>query len=160
MECPVCLEECVCTKLVCGHGVCKSCIKAWSLKGCNDGCPMCRKPMYYRGCRAERQRWAQEKEDLQYTESFGRLIDEVFEYLMEEEMSFFFLEDMREIESTFNVLRREFNVLGRDGWEEGDIEYEILEEGLYLTPRMQNLYEDEPVKEYPADWRPAHFIVV
>ena len=161
MECPVCFEDCVCTKLVCGHGLCKGCIKKWSLKGCNDGCPMCRRPMYYRGCRAQRKQWAEEKEEEQYTESYGRLIESTFNVLVDDGMEEFFLEDMRDIESTFNVLKREFNVLSREGWDTEEIEYNILDEGLYLSEkRMKWVYDDEPVKEFPVDWRPAHFIVV
>jgi hypothetical protein len=116
--------------------------------------------MYYRGCRAERQRWAEEKEEEQYTQAFGNLIDILSQELFDDGMNFFFNGDMCEIESTFNVLKREFNVLGREGWDEGDIEYEILSEGLYLSPRIQHLYDDEPVKDIPVAWRPVHFIVV
>jgi hypothetical protein len=122
---------------------------------------MCRRPIYYRGCRSERLRWAEEKEDDQYTEAYGHLIDEVSATLIEDGMEMFFLEDMRDVESTFNVLRRSFNVLGREGWGIEDIENEILEDGLYLSNRRQRwFYDDEPVKEIPVDWRPSHFIVV
>jgi len=117
--------------------------------------------MYYRGCRAQRKQWADEKEEEQYTESYGRLIEGVIEVLVEDGMEMYFLEDMRDIESTFNVLKREFNVLRHEGWDTEEIEYNILDEGLYLSERrMRWLYDDDPVKDIPIVWRPAHFIVV
>jgi hypothetical protein len=157
----VCFEDCVCTKLVCGHGVCKSCIKKWYMKGCNDGCPMCRKPIYYRGCRADRQKWVEEKQEERYSESFGALIDGVAEELFETGMQMFFLEDMRDVESTFHVLKKDFDVIGSEGWDSEDIEYEILDEGLYLSRRhMKWFYDDDPIRETPIVWRPAHNFVV
>jgi hypothetical protein len=154
MECPVCFEDCFCIKLVCGHGVCPTCVKKWSLKGCNDGCPMCRKPMYYRGCREQRQKWADEKQDAEYVESFGKIIQEVSESLLEDNDERFFLGDMRDIESTFNALKE-------DGMSPDDIEYLIFEEGMYISARSQRFqYDDEPQKESVMVWRPAHNIIV
>lgn len=153
MECPVCFEEYVCIKLICGHGVCPTCVKKWSLKGCNDGCPMCRKPMYYRGCREQRQKWAEEKQEAEYVEFFGKIIQEVSESLIEDNEERYFLGDMRDIESTFNALKE-------DGMSPDQIEYLIFEEGWYISGRLKFEYDDEPQKESIMVWRPAHNIVV
>jgi hypothetical protein len=163
MECPVCYEECSCLKLVCGHSICRGCVKEWTLKGCNDGCPMCRKPLYYRGFQKHRAQWQEERLETQYSEKldsiFGELIDgfyEDFDDLDEgEQMPHWILnEDMKEIEQTFNILKCQ-------GYPPEEIEYLILEEGLYLSERGPKWeWDDEPVKDSWVEWRPSHYCFV
>jgi len=114
---------------------------------------MCRKPMYYRGCREQRQKWAEEKQEAEYVEFFGKIIQEVSESLIEDNEERYFLGDMRDIESTFNALKE-------DGMSPDQIEYLIFEEGWYISGRLKFEYDDEPQKESIMVWRPAHNIVV
>ena len=163
MECPVCYEECSCLKLVCGHSICRGCVKEWTLKGCNDGCPMCRKPVYYRGFQKHRKQWQEERIEAKYNETlddiFGELIegfyDDFDDLEMGEVMPYWILtEDMKEIEHTFNSLKRH-------GEHPDDIAFLIMEEGLQLSERGQRWeWDDEPVKESWVEWRPIHIVVV
>jgi hypothetical protein len=157
MECPVCFEECSCTKLVCGHSICRGCIKNWSLKGCNDGCPMCRKPMYFRGCRELKKRWEEENLETKYTATFGSILDNLFlDFFEDEDMMEFYSHvltwDMIEIEQTFNALKDL-------GYDPEDIEYLICEEGVCSGKKQKEVWNDEPVKEAWFQWRPNHFVV-
>jgi len=159
MECPVCYEECSCLKLVCGHSICRGCVKEWTLKGCNDGCPMCRKSLYYRGFWKQRKQWQDERLETRYSEKldsiFGELIEDFYEDFIDlEEMPHWVLNgDMKEIEQTFNILKDQ-------GYDPEEIEYLIMEEGLYLSERGKCGWDDEPVKDSWVEWRPLHCVVV
>jgi hypothetical protein len=113
--------------------------------------------MYYKGCRENLKRWGDEKEAEEYTDTLNRIFEEVIgDFLEDEDMCEYYqhvmLEDLKEIETTFNVLKM-------DGVLPEDIEYLICEEGLYLSGRVKQVYDDEPRREYFVEWRPKHFIV-
>jgi len=114
--------------------------------------------MYYKGCRENLKRWSDEKEADEYTETLNRIFEEVIgDFLEDEDMCEYYqhvmLEDLKEIETTFNVLKM-------DGVLPEDIEYLICEEGLYLSGRVKQLYDDEPRREYFVEWRPTHQYVI
>lgn len=60
-ECSVCYsEEGPFRKLCCGHEFCGGCIKQWYSKGTGTGCPMCRRPIYFKGFHKVRDEWDEE----------------------------------------------------------------------------------------------------
>jgi hypothetical protein len=57
-ECAVCYsEDGPFRKLGCGHEFCGGCIKQWYSKGTGTGCPMCRRPIYFKGFHKVREEW-------------------------------------------------------------------------------------------------------
>jgi hypothetical protein len=82
-ECPVCYSETARCKLVCGHTLCRQCVKSWYHK-CTDSegakCPMCRKRLYFKGMYKVLDEWEQERIDLLEQQAF----EEVFEDVLEE----------------------------------------------------------------------------
>lgn len=149
MECPVCLETRLCQQLACGHGVCRQCIKAWTIKGCNDGCPMCRAPMHYKGQRGMEQRWFDECVEEQYTTSLNNIFEEIIEGFFEDAGPWDVMADMMEIQNTFNILKEE-------GFLPEEIEDLICGEGFCIGRRLKMEYYDDPVKEQIVSWRPVH----
>jgi len=60
-ECAVCYSESgPFRKLGCGHEFCGGCIKQWYSKGTGTGCPMCRRPIYFKGFHKVRDEWDEE----------------------------------------------------------------------------------------------------
>lgn len=60
-ECAVCYSETgPFRKLACSHEFCGSCIKQWYLKGTGAGCPMCRRPIHFKGFAHVRAEWDEE----------------------------------------------------------------------------------------------------
>ena len=162
MECAVCYEECgsQACKLVCGHVFCNGCVKEWYRKGTGtSGCPMCRRPMYFKGFHKARDAWDEEAYDTRCTE----ILAETMETCIQEafEMADYFprkfrreilagtLHDLREMEKTFRFLKSE--CLTPD-----DIDYVLNETDDYYSDRHIDHYSwsDEPVKE-PAPRCPA-----
>jgi len=80
-ECAVCFSEAgPFQKLCCGHTFCKGCIKQWYAKGASgSSCPMCRRPMYWRGFHKVRAEWQEEAYEHKCAEVFGAALDELFE---------------------------------------------------------------------------------
>lgn len=86
MECSVCYGESgPFRKLSCGHEFCCACIKTWYLKGTGTGCPMCRRPVYFRGFHAVRKEWDQQAYETRCADALSENIDmfvhEAFEAL-------------------------------------------------------------------------------
>lgn len=90
MECPICYDDCQQCHLVCGHSLCHSCVKKWwSSSSTQRDCPMCRRPLYFRGMRAKVQEWDDERRDSMKSAVYAKLVDEILEdvepeYAMEE----------------------------------------------------------------------------
>lgn len=60
-ECAVCYSDAgPFRKLTCGHEFCNGCIKQWYMKGTGTGCPMCRRPIYFKGFHKIRDEWNEE----------------------------------------------------------------------------------------------------
>jgi len=158
MECSVCYADCssMC-RLTCGHTFCTGCIKTWYLKGssasgANSSCPMCRRPIYFKGFHKVRDQWDEDSYDTKCGEVLGQAIDECFEEA--QEMIEYFgpkfrrqimgdiMNDIRDIERTYNFLK------SRDV-DSGDIEYILLETEDYFSDRHKDKCEwlDEPPKE-------------
>lgn len=76
MECSVCYESGACVKLCCSHEFCSGCIKSWYLKGTGTGCPMCRRPMYWRGFHKTKREWDKEAYETKASETFSQNIEE------------------------------------------------------------------------------------
>ena len=156
-ECAVCYnEEGSFQKLCCGHTFCKSCIKSWYHKGaCGSSCPMCRKPMYWRGFHQIRDAWDREAWEGKCAEVFSEALDERFAEAQEFAEAFSakwrarifkeVIDDFMDIEKTYRFLKSEC------------VDPEVMEDafywGDYYSDRHINKYSylDEP----PKDLTPA-----
>ena len=77
MECSVCYSETgPFVKLCCSHEFCKGCVKSWYLKGTGTGCPMCRRPMYWRGFHKTKEEWDREAYETKASETLAQNIEE------------------------------------------------------------------------------------
>jgi len=82
-ECAVCYSEAgpFC-KLACEHEFCTGCIKTWYLKGSGTGCPMCRRPIYFKGFHRVREQWDEAAWETRCSEVLSEAIDQrVADYL-------------------------------------------------------------------------------
>lgn len=81
-ECPVCYADTARCKLVCGHALCRVCVKSWYHK-CTDSegakCPMCRKRLYFKGMYKVLDEWEQERIDLIEQQAFEEVFEDVLE---------------------------------------------------------------------------------
>jgi hypothetical protein len=114
---------------------------------------MCRRPVYFRGFAKVREEWDDESWDYKCTEAYGAAIDECLEEALE--MADHFgpkmgrkilkaaIEDIRDIEKTYNFLR------SRDVASE-DIEYVLMETDDYFSDRHLDkcVWFDEPTKAF------------
>lgn len=156
MECAVCYDECArACKLVCGHTFCTKCVKEWYNKGTGTGCPMCRRPMYFKGFHQARDAWDEEAYDTRCSEilsdSMDACITEAFE------MAEYFPNKYRKqiLEETITDLadmERTFRFLKYEGLSADDIDYVINDTDDYYSDRHINhfRYIDEPVKEWSS----------
>jgi len=101
-ECSVCYSEVgpFC-KLACSHEFCSGCIKTWYLKGSGTGCPMCRRPIYFKGFHKIREEWDEAAWETRCSEIFSdALTQRIEEYLEDTEQDCQALrdeEDLREM---------------------------------------------------------------
>lgn len=154
MECPVCFQECPAVRMVCGHSMCRDCLTSWYQKASNKDCPMCRKPICFKGLTKLKESWDAKSWEDKYTESLGTCIDEICEQVFEDGMDVFLPTILGDIDQTFRILRD----MGVDPEE---IEYLLMEEGLYISARSLKLHWcDEPVTFQEPVWRPAHLLLV
>lgn len=173
MECPVCYSNKANCKLVCGHSLCRACIKEWYYK--SDGgectCPMCRQRLYFKGMYKVADTWDQErfeqKNQEAFAEAFENIIEE-FENFYEDSESdtdseideddesdsdsdFWYPEGFSEYRSINTLddmmfIQERFGLLQRAGYQ---IETELLENSYYDIARCYayNWYEDFSVAE-------------
>ena len=154
MECPVCYKECPSTKMVCGHSMCRECISNWYQKGCNRDCPMCRKPIAFRGLSRLKQEWDEKNYEDKYSEVLGECIDEICLQAFDDGMEVFLPVILKDISMTFSVLKEM-------GAYPDEIDYLLMEEGLYMNERaLKPDWYDEPLPVQEPDWRPTHLLLV
>ena len=136
MECAVCYEAVKApVKLTCGHAFCHECVKSWYLKGTGSGCPMCRRPVYFRGFHKVRVDWEIDSWYEQCQQLFGDRFDAELEatvYLGQLcGLKRFSPKSMRELESTF-----ECGLI--DGLLVDEMDYLLNESGAYFSVRRFN----------------------
>lgn len=113
MECPVCYNPTT-NKLFCGHLLCKSCVKEWYFKStdlCN--CPMCRKPVYYKGFPDMVKQWQEEKNEKLYDDIFELIFERMCE-CFEEENDVGYLHIIKDAQKKLNLYRFSEMELGYD----------------------------------------------
>lgn len=157
----MCLNECALTTLTCSHAMCKTCIKAWLTKGCNDGCPLCRKTLYFKGAYKCISEWSEQNYEEHLNEvligSFDECIESYFAEMNDDDwgkaiLQHAMMEDLKNIEISFNVLK-EF------GYDAETIDYLINEEMVMLSPRIKVEYmESEPVRKFWDMKRPRIYV--
>lgn len=160
-ECSVCYSETgPFQMLTCGHSFCNGCIKQWYLKGTGTGCPMCRRPIYFKGFHKLRDQWNEDAWETKCADIFSEAIDsavtdalDMAQYFSKKYYNEILSEAMtsiKEIESTFRYLKSE-------GIDTDDIEYVLFDTDEYYSDRHLDkfYYIDEPRKEpalkYPAN---------
>lgn len=152
-ECAVCYsDEGPFRKLCCGHEFCGSCIKQWYLKGTGAGCPMCRRPIYFKGFHNVRDEWDEEhwrnkcldvldeyrtmriEEALEIKGEFGPVWDAIISTELTQELV--------ELERTTRFLMSE-------GIDPDWLEYVLYETDNYYSDRNVGKYtwNDEPPKQ-------------
>ena len=116
-DCPVCFtDKSVTCNLVCGHSFCHSCIKEWYSKGeAGRSCPMCRKPLYFKGMYKKQLEWNNEylQNELSrvFANSFDDILDEAtFDYLITHSKhprwgAFILMIQLQEMEKKFMKLK-------------------------------------------------------
>jgi hypothetical protein len=160
MECAVCYEDCAqACKLICGHVFCTGCVKDWYKKGngSETGCPMCRRPLYFRGFSKTREEWDEEAWEIRCAEAYSEAIDECIEDALDFASNFgpkmarrillSVREDLCDIERTYNFLKAE-------NYGSDDIGYVLMETDEYFSDRHLNRvrWVDEPRKEFATKY--------
>ena len=72
-------DNCDCHTLMCGHTICKSCVKQWFTTSPEPDCPMCRAPLNFKGLHRVRERWEDEANSKRSEEHYGRAFDRTLE---------------------------------------------------------------------------------
>ena len=128
MECEVCYCNNANCKLVCGHSFCHDCVKTWYHKGANEGCPMCRKKLYFK--RMPLKRWKKEAEEEKKDAIFSEAFDTCVEMILEGDTpSWFIMYELSMMETTYNFLKK------CDDVTEEDLDYVLNESGDYFSDR-------------------------
>lgn len=154
-ECSVCYgDEGSFVKLSCGHEFCAGCIKTWYLKGTGTGCPMCRRPVHFKGFHKVREQWDEDAWETRCSEVFAEAFDnclsesmdmvEAFPRKYHREILADALQDLVDLEKTYRFLKHE------DLCSE-DIEYVLFETGDYYSDRHidRPFAAAEPIKDLP-----------
>ena len=136
MECSVCYENGPCRKLCCGHEFCSGCIKSWYLKGTGTGCPMCRRPIYFKGFHKVEEQWNMDAWETRCSEVFEHSVEDVMQNLKEmlvawpqEFHAFFRRNAMRELKKN----ERMFSSLKEGGFDSEEIDYLLNDTDFYFT---------------------------
>ena len=161
MECAVCYGDNARCKLTCGHGFCRPCVKTWYLKGTGEGCPMCRRPIYFKGFYKVREQWADESYETRTNEIFNEALESAIrdELHQDKELREIFGEefesdpimakDLGYIEETYKYLK----------WEDlhhEDIDYILNETDDYYSTRginKKNQHRERPRSPPPPKSR-------
>jgi hypothetical protein len=153
MECAICYGDIgPFRRLACSHAFCAGCIKEWYHKGTGTGCPMCRRPIYFKGFRAMRDKWDEDSMDIKCSEvliaRFDTQIEDGFEMAKmiskkyRREILDGIMEDIKVVEKMYRFLRF-------DGCTPDEIDYLINDTDYYFSDRNIDKYiwDDDPVKE-------------
>lgn len=151
MECSVCYGESgPFQKLSCGHDFCSGCIKNWYLSGTGSGCPMCRRPIYFKGFHKVRDSWNEESQNIKCVEvlnnTFDILINDAIEITnmfpkkYRKDILNNVFEDLKDTEKMYRFLRY-------DGFDADDIDYILNETSIYFSDRKinKNKWIDDPI---------------
>lgn len=152
MECAICYTETasVC-KLTCGHVFCKDCVKSWYKKSTDPTCPMCRRPMYFRGFHKIQEKWEDDAEAEKCAEIYGESIDEAFEEAcsLADEIPRWRKSIMRDLMEELKCIESTLQCLNAWGASSADIEYVIMEtDDYYSFRRLKYEWPNEPAKEF------------
>lgn len=150
MECSVCYSETGPFRaLSCNHSFCSGCIKNWYLKGTGSGCPMCRRPIYFKGFSKIRNDWNDEAWETKCNEIFVEFMDDCINDAFQMASSLpnryrksilsAIIDDIKETERTFSVMKKE-------KYDSEDIEFVLNETDACLSDRWKSVWYNEPVK--------------
>lgn len=138
-ECSVCYtEEGAFRKLTCGHEFCSGCIKTWYQKGTGTGCPMCRRPIYFKGFHRVRDQWDEDAWEAKCADIYGDAIDAAIEEAVD--MGEYFSAKYRSsiINSAFDAIKDiecTLRYLKSRDLHTDDIEYILFETNDYYSDR-------------------------
>jgi len=129
-ECEVCYSGRANCNLICGHSFCHSCVKTWYHTGANDGCPMCRKKLYFK--RMPIKKWALEADEEKRNSVFVETVEEIYELAVTRELPIRHLRQMIvDIETTFRAMK----------------EYECSPEDIdYVLNETDDYYSDRKIR--------------
>lgn len=151
-ECSVCYaDEGVFRKLTCGHEFCAGCIKTWYQKGTGTGCPMCRRPIYFKGFHRVRDQWDEDAWEAKCADIYSEAIDIAIDEAIE--MGEYFGEKYRAsiVNSAFDAIKdmeSTMRYLKSRDLHEDDIEYVLFETNDYYSDR--NIHKSSYDAEDPA----------
>lgn len=140
MECSICMMD-ICGSrktLICKHTFCTSCIKEWFEKA--DTCPMCRGRLYFRGMK-----WSKKEEEPELVEEYiSNVLDELDEDIesmgpVPAFMTRATMIQLEDLQNTYQALKKYD--------EDDDTIHGVIQEGIYVSPRVKYQYLDEPVRE-------------
>ena len=154
MECAVCYSEVgPFQNLCCGHTFCTGCVKQWYLKGTGTGCPMCRRPIYFKGFHKVREQWDEDAWENRCADALAEAFDGVFAEAQEMAQMFpeeFRAEIMAEVIDDMVDLEKTFRFLKAENIASEDIAYVLMDTMDYYSDRHLNKVRwlDEPTKEW------------
>lgn len=164
MECSVCYETGPCRKLCCGHEFCSGCIKSWYLKGTGTGCPMCRRPIYFKGFHKVEDQWNEDAWETRCSEVFEHSVEDVMENMRDmlnlwpKEFHAFLT---RKAMKVLRMNERMFSSLKEGGFDSDEIDYLLNETDLYCTKlvdsRMPKIPRREKVSYNPVVHKARRF---
>ena len=141
MECSVCYETGPCRKLCCGHEFCSGCIKSWYLKGTGTGCPMCRRPIYFKGFHKLEDQWNMDAWETRCSEAFEHSVEDVMQLLHDDLVTwprefhaFFLRKSMRRL----RMNERMFSAMKEGGFDSEEIDYLLNETDIYFTNALES----------------------
>ena len=153
MECSVCYSDVGPFRtLSCTHAFCADCIKSWYLKGTGTGCPMCRRPIYFKGFHSVRDTWNEDSWDIKCNEVLNVAFDVKIEQAIEISQILHkkfqraildhLMDDLKEIEKMFRFLKF-------DGCSAEEIDYLLNETDCYFSDRHVGKYiwDNDPFNE-------------
>jgi len=159
MECAVCYSESgPFQTLACGHGFCSGCIKNWYTTGSGSGCPMCRRPIYFKGFHKLRDTWDIESHGNKCNEVLNKTFDDrirdgietahMFPAHFQRHIVGTVMQELRDMEKMFRFLVAE-------GCDADEIDFFLNESEYYFSDRHMNklMWWDDPVlKEHATQY--------
>ena len=152
-ECSVCYcDSGAFQTLVCGHSFCNGCIKSWYLKETGTGCPMCRRPIYFKGFHKVRDQWDEDALENKCAEVLSAALDTAFEDACEFAENFpskIQRRIMRELINDFKDIEKTYRALRSYGAGPDDIEESFYFEDYYSDRHLNScVWLDEPAKKW------------